>query len=287
MDMKKTPYITKEDYIGIKSGGLDFNKISKKHLKKDELEHFDFQKVLQLDADEGGSFANYSSFAVWHDQSQDALIEQKKSLELLQDWDGLNNLGIRLRSDYVFLGVNAAAKGFDMRKDAGNETFDHFEMFQLRTIPNGEGQQKGIPCAFKYQRAFINHDEEHKDFYNENIRGAYMTDFIKGLPTNYGNDIDNYLKKISSELNYTKEGYEDLFNRFANLFSEILINELEVLGGRTHTLIVMGAKSGIVNNLVSRSGLDKKYKIKNIPHYSGSIKYDKIRAILKEIINED
>lgn len=284
--MKHKAYITRDEYQAIKNTGLNFKEISQKHLTKDELKHLKFQKVLGLKASEGGSFANYSSFAHWHDQGGDVLKAQEKSLKLIQDWDILQSLGVNLRADRVFLGVNAGAKGFDIKKEAGSETFDHFEMFQLRTIPGENGERDGIPCAFKYQRAFVNYDQEHKDFYNEHIRGAYITDFVKGMPTDYGNEIEKLLKAVQADLNYTDQEYDDLFKRFAKLFGEILKNELKALGDRTHTLIVMGFEGCVVNKLIKESGLDKKYNIKNVPHYSGTPKYEDLRVILKEIVGQ-
>lgn len=242
-----------------------------------------FQKVLHLTAREGGSFANYSSFASWYDENGGPRIDQEKSLEIMQDWDELEERGVHLRADYVFLGVNAGAKGFDIKKDFGEETFDHFEMFQLRTIPDGNGKGGGIPCAFKYQRAFTTYNETYKKFFNKHIRGSYMTDFVKGLPTDFGSDIILMLKEIQNKLSYTDDEYESLFTRFSLAFGEILENELKVLGDRTHTLIVMGAEDCIINQLIKKSKLDDKYKVEDIPHYSGTPTYEKLRKTLKDI----
>lgn len=285
--MNKNAFITKDEYNNIKSVSLNFNEISQKYFSEKEFNLLNFQKVLNLGASEGGSFANYSSFASWYDGEEQVKIAQEKSLRIMKDWDELIKRGIKLRSDYVFLGVNAGAKGFDKKIEFGEETFDHFEMFQLRTITNHNGKSSGIPCAFKYQRAFTTYNETYKEFFNENIRGSYMTDFVKGLPTNFGSDITKQLKEISEKLKYKEDEYESLFSRFSMAFGEILKNELRLLGDRTHTLIVMGDKGSIVNKLIEKSNLNEMYKVENIPHYSGTPTYESLRIILKEIYDKN
>ncbi len=281
--MSENAFITRNEYEAVKNTGLNFTEISEKYFSKKELDVLNFQKVLNLTAKEGGSFANYSSFASWYDIGSNAKTAQEKSLEIMQDWGELEKSDVRLRADYVFLGVNAGAKGFDIKKEFGEETFDHFEMFQLRTIPDENGKGEGIPCAFKYQRAFTTYDEEYEKFFNEHIRGSYMTDFVKGLPTDFGPDVELKLKDVQDKLSYTADEYEDLFDRFSLAFGEILESELRVLGDRTRTLIVMGAEGCIVNQLIERSNLDEKYQVKNVPHYSGSPTYEKLRKTLKNI----
>ena len=275
--------ITKEQYQALKETGLNFETIAQKYLTENEIEAIPFQKVLYLKPKEGGSYANYSSFAYWIDQkNMKAHEEAAANIEVLQDWDKLQSENATLRSGFVLLGVNAGAKGMDLKIAEGTETLDHFEMFQIRSIKSGEKRQ-GIPSPIKYKNALMQ-NEDDKEFYNQVVSGTYMTDFIKGFPTSYGPDIKGHLNEAINKLNYNESQGDEFYNRFCKLFGEILKNELDVLGGKTHTLVVMGKnpKQNIVNEFLKRSGLDKEFRIVNISHYSGSPSYTGLAEELKE-----
>ncbi|WP_277674254.1 hypothetical protein [Piscibacillus halophilus] len=275
--------ITKEQYQTLKETGLNFETIAKRYLTESEIKAIPFQKVLSLKPEEGGSYANYSSFAYWKDQPKlKAHEEAAANIELLQDWDKLQAENATLRSGFVLLGVNAGAKGIDLKAAEGTETLDHFEMFQVRSIQSGERRQ-GIPSPIKYKNALMQ-NEGDKEFYNQVVSGTYMTDFIKGFPTSYGPDIKKAMNAAIDKLNYNKTQGEEFYNNFCKLFGEILKNELDVLGGKTHTLVVMGKnpKQNIVNDFLRRSGLDKEFKIVNISHYSGSPSSKGLAEELKE-----
>ena len=273
--------ITKEQYQALKETGLNFATIARKYLTESEIKAIPFQKVLSLEPEEGGSFANYSSFAYWIDQTgKKAHEEAAANIEVLQDWDKLQAEGATLRSGFVLLGVNAGAKGIDLKAAEGTETLEHFEMFQVR------GQS--IPSPIKYKNALMK-NEDDKEFYNQAVSGTYMTDFIKGFPTSYGPDIKKAMNKAIDKLNYDKTQGEEFKNNFCKLFGEILKNELDLLGGKTHTLIVMGKnpKQSIVNDFLRRSGLDKEFRIVNISHYSGTPKSTALAEELKEAFTGD
>lgn len=275
--------ITKEQYQALKETGLNFEMIAKKHLTDDEIKALPFQKVLSLNPKEGGSFANYSSFAYWIDQMKtDAYEEAAANIAVLQDWDKLQAANATLRSGFILLGVNAGAKGMDLKIAEGTETLEHFEMFQIRSILSDEKRQ-GIPSPIKYKNALIR-NEDDKKFYDQVVSGTYMTDFIKGFPTSYGPDIKKLLNKAIEQLNYNKSQGEEFYNNFSKLFAEILRNELNLLGAQTHTLVVMGKnpKQNIVNEFLERSGLDKEFRIVNISHYSGSPSYEELAEELKD-----
>lgn len=275
--------ITKEQYQALKETGLNFETVAKKYLTESEIKAIPFQEVLSLKPEEGGSFANYSSFAYWIDQKKKKAHEEAAAnIEVLQDWDKLQAENATLRSGFVLLGVNAGAKGMDLKIAEGTETLEHFEMFQIRSIKSGERRQ-GIPSPIKYKNALIQ-NEAGKEFYDQVVSGTYMTDFIKGFPTSYGPDIREHLNEAIKKLNYNKSQGEELYNKFSKLFGEILKNELDVLGAKTHTLVVMGKnpKQNIVNEFLRRSGLDKEFRIVNISHYSGSPSYKGLAEELKE-----
>lgn len=271
--------IIKEQYEALKENGLNFKEVASKYLTDAEIEVIGFQETLYLTPKEGGSFANFSSFAYWGDHQEKTIYEEaKKNVETLQNWGELNNKHVKLHADYVFLGVNAGAKGMGLK---GIETFEHFEMFQIRSIKTENGF-KGIPSPIKYKNALIKTGNE--EFYLNNVQGTYMTDFIKGFPTDYGPSIMKVLKEVKEKLDYTDEQWNTFYNNFCKLFGDILETELSLLGGNTHTLIVMAKnpETSLLNKFIKESGLDKKYKIVNISHYSGSPSSE---TLTKELIN--
>lgn len=279
--------ISKEQYQSLKETGLNFKNIAKKYLTESEIKAIPFEDVLYLTPEEGGSFANFSTFAYWKDIKKNLAYEEYlANLEVLQDWNKLEAENAKLRSGFVLLGVNAGAKGQELKKTEGNETFGHFEMFQIRSIKTDKGYQ-GIPSAIKYKNALTQKNEE--DFYNKVVSGTYITDFIKGFPTNFGPDIKNTLKEAKEELKYNEIQGEEFYNNFCKLFGEILKNELELLGDKTHTLVVMAKdpKKSIINEFLERSNLDKEFRIVNISHYSGSPNYEELKEELKKAFKSD
>lgn len=259
--------ITKNQYESLKLHDLNFEKTADKYLTKEEITAIGFQETLYLTAEEGGSYANFSSFAYWENRNiKQAFYEARENLKVLQSWNLLQEENGQLRAGYVLLGVNAGAKGMGIK---GIETFEHFEMFQLRSLKDNDNYKR-IPNAIRYKNALIKTGNEK--FYNEVVSGTYMTDFIKGFPTNYGPDIPKKIKEIGRELNYTEDQSETFYTNVCKLFGEILVNELALLGGQTHTLVVMGKnkETNVVNEFLRRSGLDEQYKVTNISHYSGS-----------------
>lgn len=261
--------ITKKEYQALKENGLNFQEVAKKYLTDTELKEINFLETLNFKPEEGGSFANFGSFAYWKNSTHKKAFDQaNENIQLLQDWDKIQEENVELKAGYVLLGVNAGLKGMNLKE---LESFEHFEMFQIRSLKKNN-KSTAVKSPIRYKNALINTGNEV--FYNEVVSGTYMTDFIKGLPTPYGPDIKKNLKKITANLKYSNAQFKTFYSNFCKLFGEILNTELQLLGGKTHTLIVMGKnpKTCIVNEFLKESGLDQQYNVVNISHYSGSPK---------------
>lgn len=284
MLISKKNQISKEQYESLKTTGLDFEKLSNKYLTKEEIKAISFQTTLSNSPENHGSFANYSSFAYWKDSEKKKASEQaKETIEILQSWEQLQENEVSLHADYILLGVNAGSFGMDGKEE---ETFEHFEMFQIRSVLK-EGKVRGIPSPIKYKNALINNGEE--ELYSQKLKGMYKTDFIKGFPTRFGGDIKKNLKLYVKDLHPKNADFEKFYTKFCQLFGEILENELNLLkdpeASKTQTLVIMGKnpKTCVINDFLKRSELDKKYNIINIPHYSAPVKHTVIVESFKKV----
>lgn len=284
MLISKKNQISKEQYESLKTTGLDFEKLSKKHLLEEEIEAIKFQAPLYYSPENHGSFANFSSFAYWKDSEKKKASEQaEETIEILQSWEQLQENEVSLHADYILLGVNAGLFGVEGKEE---ETFRHFEMFQIRSVLK-EGKVRGIPSPIKYKNALINNGEE--ELYSQKLKGMYMTDFIKGFPTRFGGDIKKNLKLYVKDLYPKNADFEKFYTKFCQLFGEILENELNLLknpeASKSQTLVIMGKnpKTCVINDFLKRSELDKKYNIINIPHYSAPVKHTVIVESFKKV----
>lgn len=282
----KDHQIFKEQYEALKEKGLDFKNLSEKHLTKEEIDAIKFQDPLYYKPEEGGSFANFSSFAYWKDSEKKNVSEQvEETITILQSWEQLQENEVNLHADHILLGVNAGSFGIEGKE---GESFRHFEMFQIRSNVK-DGKLRGIPSPIKYKNALCNNGEA--ELYLQKLQGAYMTDFIKGFPTRFGGDIKKNLKEYVEDIHKTKEEFDEFYTRFCNLFGEILENELNLLKDQTklnsekQTLIIMGKNplTCVINDFLKRSKLDEKYDIINIPHYSSPVKQSTIVESFKTV----
>lgn len=277
--------INQKQYQALKETGLNFEELSEQYLTKKEIQAINFSPSLTFPAEKGGSFANFSSFLKFEEKPKDAGESSKKSIKLLQNWDALQKENIELRVGYVLLGINAGTKGIEK---LGRSAFEHFEMFQIRSRTRS---------PVKYQNAFLN--TGNAKFYVEKVCGTYITDFVKGYPTATGAELMADREKIAVKiLGYNEEEKKDFNKRFSQLFGHLLENELELLGGETHTLVVMGHKDNEVFTFLEELGFNKKidthvilnpnaknpkrYKVKRVPHYSSRGSQSMLREQIEE-----
>lgn len=280
--------INQEQYQALKDNGLNFKELSNELLTEDEIKAIGFSEGILLPPEEGGSFANFSSFLYYGGNSKSSAEEQSiETIEILQNWDRLKEENIQLKAGYILLGVNAGTEGIS---EVGKDTFEHFEMFQIR---------KKTKSPIKYKNALV--DTGNENIYENWLKGTYITDFVKAFPSKNGEELVKKLEKISNTLNYSKEQHEGFYTRFCKLFGRILEEELALLGGETHTIVVMGGKNNVVFKFLEKLGYDKKtdsqvilnpdsknhkcYNVKNIYHYSYTASQEDLLKQIKEVFN--
>lgn len=137
--------------------------------------------------------------------------------------------------------------------------------------------------------------EDSKEFFLANIYGTYITDIVKGLPTANSGVLNDNIEKVAEAIG-GKNNIDNFRKKLANLFVDMLIEELKLLGNITHTLVIMGTPShsfsrkpnekkgknisgyDFINEMLKDGDFEEKYKkssghvIKKIPvrHYSAS-----------------
>lgn len=130
-------------------------------------------------------------------------------------------------------------------------------------------------------------------FFKENIEGSYAMDLIKGIPTTDSGKLKTHINNAARGLYkgtkdsngnpiYKKEFrtmtmyVNDFRKRLACIFVDVLIEEIELLGNITHTLIVMNSgKSLFTEEMLKLGNFQEKYKekygvninIKRVNHY--------------------
>lgn len=249
--------ITKEQFMKLYTTKLNLEEISKKHLDKHVYDALEIEPSIS-----NASFVHVASFNYFlEDQKGNKKDNSKENIKYLNNYDQMLKDGVPLDATYVILGVNTGAKG-------KGHTFKPMEMFQNQSISK---------CINRYHNSLKKYGDI--TIYNDYLNGLYATDFIKGMPTAGIAGIAKRFNKIIREQNLDKDQF---WIDFSNFFAEVLEKELSIFDNQTKVLIIMGgpknSETYIINKFLKLSGLDKKYEIINIYHYSGQSTENKVIA---------
>lgn len=293
----KNTIITKEAYEKITGLSINFREKALKYNFTDrELEALKVQDQIlsnRPEASDGDSYGHFSSF-LYHTKKRkykpSQLSESRKkvdevrkrdwyTIDQLQDWDKVEG---GLKAGYVFIGLNAA-KTVEDPEITKTLSFERFENF------HAGGPDMKIHNAFTKDEKRSEMDEK---FYYENIHGTYITDVIKAIPTSNGAELRKLIKKAAGEL---QMDYVSLEKSLVGIFTDMLVEELELLGGVTHTLIILSAIEDPNQNYIERllnlgefprkykeaTGIDIRYE--KTQHPSDSVKRERYRQDLSRI----
>lgn len=297
----KNTIITKEAYEKITGLSINFREKALKYNFTDrELEALKVQDQIlsnRPEASDGDSYAHFSSF-LYHTKKRkykpSQLSESRKkvdevrkrdwyTIDQLQDWDKVEG---ELKAGYVFIGLNAA-KTVEDPEITKTLSFERFENF------HAGGPDMKIHNAFTKDEKRSEMDEK---FYYQNIHGTYITDVIKAIPTSNGAELRKLIKKAAGEL---QMDYVSLEKSLVGIFADMLVEELELLGGVTHTLIILSAIEDPNQNYIERllnlgefprkykeaTGIDIRYE--KTQHPSDSVKRERYRQDLSRIYGRE
>lgn len=254
--------ITKKQHQALLDTDLNLEKIAKPYLTNSEFEALEIDSFSQQ-----AKIAHMVSFNYFKPTLETSKpIISKDNIDYLNNFDQIEKDNVTLRSDYVLLGVNAGLEGVD--KD-----FRPFEMFQIQSKP----------YIGKYENVLKEYN--HDAIFEKYLEGVYATDMVKGMATGNAGQLNARFNEIAKKLNINPKTFMKKISMF---FGQILENELTLLGNNTKVLIVMGKRKDQHNHLVNKmlriSGLDKKYQVINIYHYSAQSLTNKDMA--DQLINE-
>lgn len=240
--------LNKNQYEALKNTDLGFKEIYLDYITLEEYKELGFESSMMKTAEEGGSFANYSSFFYYKPETPglSAADLAFENSEYLRDWKRMQEDDVKLyEHGIVMIGANAGNK-------AKGVTYDHFEMFQSRAGTSSQVRS--------YKNALERHDKEY--IYHDMLKGAYLTDFFKGLPSATASELQKNILDSDKRANGKTT---DLFDRMLALFEVILEKELSILGNVEH-IIVMG--KSFYNLFIRYTNLEDKYQVHTVDHYS-------------------
>lgn len=257
------------------------------------------------------------------------------NIEVLQDWDKIGESKLRAGYVFIGANAGAGAKdlSFEQFENFHNTGHSKIEKYcnsftsdrDFYMKMKGENIDESLLKEYnlKYQKKkknegdFLRYNRKKendnmisdKEFLEENIIGSYCTDFVKGLPTPDSKELIKEIedtakdlynkdteKKYEKEFKSVEEYQENFKKRFANGFVDILLEELDLLGNITHTLILMDSKSTVfIQTMLDLGDFEKKYNNKDntpinihtINHYCTSTPQHIWKFQLEEIFGRD
>lgn len=199
----------------------------------------------------GGTFAQYGSWAVWNSLDS-APVKAAQDASLLTEWDRIEGV---LHNDVVLVALNLG---------------------RPKTAGTGAGTGR-----INHEGAWENFHSGSRDFVlgqateRSPFRGAYITDFYKGLPTYSGAELQDLLRTLSTDDPLAS-------STIATVMRSILDREINILDAHEAPLVCLGADA---HKAVTRAyGSDK--IIEHVSHYSGAVERDAYAAQFADLVSK-
>lgn len=207
-------------------------------LKPPMLTRWEGWSQIRMDA----AMRNTYGYTRKRDIARDIMDNTRK---YLQDWRGYEdgNRDSQLRSDIVMLGVNTGSGADRSRNNLPPVIWENFGIFHDNLTGKDTGDQPS-----KVTEYFVGLDDKV-------FTGAYMTDVVKGLPTEDGSKLIAEVHTRAENLGVDPKLY---LAKFYKLFAKVLEDELAIVGV-PKVFILMGS-SPVINRV-----LDSSDELKNIP----------------------